>query len=114
MDYIGPFLYEDSELKVIFTAEGRLVKLVDNGIVLWKYEYNLKDHLGNVRAVFAAHDNGQPELMQQTDYYPFGMAMAQQETFKLEELGNKYLYNGKELQEMMDKLISQVMIILIQ
>lgn len=99
VDYIGPFLYEDNDLKCIFTSEGRLVKVNDGANVLWKYEYNLKDHLGNVRAVFAAHSNGMPELMQQTDYYPFGMVMAQQETFNLEEVKNKYLFNGKELQD---------------
>lgn len=99
VDYIGPFLYEDNDLKVIFTSAGRIVKNVDGATVLWKYEYNLTDHLGNVRAVFAAHSNGIPELMQHTDYYPFGMVMEQQETFNLEEVKNRYLYNGKELQD---------------
>jgi len=99
VDYIGSFLYEDNDLKCIFTSEGRLVKIYDGSNVLWKYEYNLTDHLGNVRAVFAAHSNGMPELMQQTDYYPFGLVMDQQETFNLQEVKNKYLYNGKELQD---------------
>ncbi|MFV0267100.1 MAG: DUF6443 domain-containing protein [Draconibacterium sp.] len=99
VDYVGPFLYEDSDLKVIFTPAGRIVKIVDGSNVLWKYEYNLTDHLGNVRAVFAAHSNGIPELMQHTDYYPFGMVMGQQEKVNLEEVKNRYLYNGKELQD---------------
>ncbi len=86
-------------LKVIFTSVGRIVKVGEGSDALWKYEYNLTDHLGNVRAVFAAHDNGIPELMQQTDYYPFGMVMNQQEVLNLEQLQNKYLYNGKELQD---------------
>ena len=99
VDSIGPFLYEDNDLKVIFTSAGRIVKIVDGSNVLWKYEYNLTDHLGNVRAVFAAHNNGIAELMQQTDYYPFGLVMNQQEKVHLEEVKNRYLYNGKELQD---------------
>ncbi len=99
VDYSGPFLYEEEELKVIFTPAGRIVKVVDEGNVLWRYEYNLQDHLGNTRAVFAAHDNGHPELMQTTEYYPFGMVMNQQQLFALEVVENKYLYNGKEIQD---------------
>ncbi|MCH4897174.1 hypothetical protein E0494_10770 [Marinilabiliaceae bacterium JC040] len=55
-----------------------------------KYEYNICDHLGNVRAV--VDDSG--ELLQQNDYYPFGGVMS-----SFGGSDNKYLYNGKELQE---------------
>ncbi len=97
-DYIGPFIYENNELKCIFTSEGRIVPFDNSGNVLYKYEYNLKDHLGNTRVVFAGHGNGKPELMQVTDYYPFGMVMGQQNHFAESELANNYLYNGKEMQ----------------
>ena len=59
---------------------------------------DLKGHLVNTRVVFAGHGNGKPELMQVTDYYPFGMVMGQQNHFAESELANNYLYNGKELQ----------------
>jgi hypothetical protein len=39
VDYIGPFLYEDNDLKCIFTSEGRLVIVNDGANVLWKYVY---------------------------------------------------------------------------
>ncbi|MCK9449975.1 MAG: RHS repeat-associated core domain-containing protein [Bacteroidales bacterium] len=65
----------------------------------WKYEYNLSDHLGNVRIVFAAHSHGQPELMQQTIYYPYGMILHQQNFGGTLDQSNKMLYNGKELQD---------------
>ncbi len=65
----------------------------------WDYEYNLTDHLGNTRVAFSGHSNGKPEVMQKTDYYPFGMVMTQQNTFASGVKGNKYLYNGKELQD---------------
>jgi len=70
-----------------------------NDETFWKHEYNLTDHLGNVRVVFAAHGNGQPELMQQTSYYPFGMTMQQQNFGGEFTQPNKLLYNGKELQD---------------
>ncbi len=65
----------------------------------WKYEYNLSDHLGNVRIVFAAHSHGQPELMQQTIYYPYGMTLHQQNFGGTLDQPNKMLFNGKELQD---------------
>jgi RHS repeat-associated protein len=63
-----------------------------------------------VRAVFAGHANGRPELMKTTDYYPFGMlkrsgnpdlasgVMAQQSFYADTISPNRHLYNGKEVQ----------------
>jgi len=64
---------------------------------LWQYEYNLTDHLGNVRAVFAVTQQGTAQLRQKTDYYPFGMVMNQTNTGTGPQ--NKFLYNGKEIQD---------------
>ncbi|ASB48638.1 hypothetical protein CDL62_05525 [Alkalitalea saponilacus] len=54
------------------------------------YHYFLRDHLCNTRVVV----NQSNTLVQQTAYYPFGMAFS-----KGGSADNKYLYNGKELQE---------------
>ncbi len=67
----------------------------------YSYEYHLKDHLGNTRVAYSdANNNGfidEDEILQVTDYYPFGMR------HEIEGYPNhanqKYLYNGKELQE---------------
>ncbi len=99
LDYSGNFIYEDGELKAIFTSAGRIVPIDIDGSVHYKFEYNLQDHLGNTRVVFSGHSNGQPEVMQVTDYYPFGMVMTQQNYFANGVLSNKYLYNKKELQD---------------
>ncbi len=99
LDYSGNFLYENNELKAIFTSAGRIVPFDNNGNIVYKFEYNLQDHLGNTRVVFSGHSNGQPEVMQVTDYYPFGLVMNQQNYFADGVLSNKYLYNNKELQD---------------
>jgi RHS repeat-associated protein len=99
LDYPGNFLYENNELKTIFTSAGRIIPFDNNGSIVYKFEYNLQDHLGNTRVVFSGHSNGQPEVMQVTDYYPFGMVMNQENYFASGVLSNKYLYNNKELQD---------------
>jgi RHS repeat-associated protein len=59
------------------------------------YEYFLKDHLGNVRVKYTADANSGTLVQQATDYYPFGLTM----TPIVLNNDNKFLYNGKELQE---------------
>ena len=67
----------------------------------YSYEYHLKDHLGNTRVAYSdANSDGfidEDEILQVNDYYPFGMR------HEIEGYPNhanqKYLYNGKELQE---------------
>ncbi len=41
----------------------------------WEYHYELSDHLGNVRAVLREGDGGEQEVVQYSDYYPFGWEM---------------------------------------
>ncbi|MGI6339283.1 MAG: RHS repeat-associated core domain-containing protein [Bacteroidales bacterium] len=94
-DYCGPFVYETvsgtRSLKYIISPEGRVVKNGSN----WDYEYNLTDHLGNVRIVIHKGSNGLAEVVQERHYYPFGMEMS---TLSSDTSTNKYLFNGKELQ----------------
>jgi hypothetical protein len=53
LDYSGNFVYENDELKAIFTSAGRIIPFDNNGNIVYKFEYNLKDHLGNTRVVFS-------------------------------------------------------------
>jgi RHS repeat-associated protein len=96
-NYIGNFVYSGtSTLKFIMTDEGRLVPNGSN----YDSEYFINDHLGNTRVV-VKDNNGKAEVMQESHYYPFGMQM---EGMSYSGLlsgveANKYLYNGKELQD---------------
>ena len=94
-DYIGNFIYENNELKYILTSNGRIV--VDNGT--YNYQYHIKDHLGNTRVTFDATG----KVLQEDSYYPFGMVMNglsyADKSLANNGTENKYLYNGKELQD---------------
>ncbi len=84
--YDGPFHYIGNVLQFIQTAEGRTRKSGSN----FNYEYNLTDHLGNVRASV----NASGSVLQRDGYYPFGL------TFNHSNVSpeNEYKYNGFELQ----------------
>ncbi|QRY57118.1 DUF6443 domain-containing protein [Sphingobacterium siyangense] len=86
--YVDGIQYENGVLKFIQTEEGRILPNGSSYI----YEYFLKDHLGNTRAV--VDQSGTIKQIQ--DYYPFGMEMNQGNA--LNTTSNLYKYNGKEKQ----------------
>ena len=66
-------------------------------------KYTLKDHLGNTRVTFADLNNNNTidpntEINQINHYYPFGLNMEGNWNGASPVAGNKYQYNGKELQ----------------
>ncbi len=96
-DYVGNFIYENGSLKFIITDDGRLLPKEDASG--YEYEYYIKDHLGNTRVTIAENE-GNAEVMQEDHYYPFGMQLGGQSWQNpLQTVANKYLYNGKELQD---------------
>jgi RHS repeat-associated protein len=104
-DYCGTMVYTTecdewsgtSFIKYIMTPEGRIVNSGDDYSPSLSWEYDLKDHLGNVRVVVSpAAQAGYANVLQQTHYYPFGMRMSEISTST--GTSNRYLYNGKELQ----------------
>ncbi|MCI5056108.1 MAG: hypothetical protein MRY83_08370, partial [Flavobacteriales bacterium] len=101
--YIKSFIYEGNDLQSIHFEDGRVVK---NGNS-FQYEYSLKDHLGNTRAIFSDLDqNGEidpdlGEVLQRNHYYPFGLEMdGPWSTVVSNE--NEFKYNGKELEKTFD------------
>ena len=85
--YAGPFHYTNGTLQFMQHAEGRALKSGSH----WTYEYNLTDHLGNVRVTVDEHGS----VVQRDDYYPFGGSFNSWHVSPK----NNYLYQGKEEQQ---------------
>jgi RHS repeat-associated protein len=99
-EYLGPFVHQynmgsTSSLKYIITPEGRIKNTGTNAAPVWSWEYNLTDHLGNVRVVFRPSGTS-TEVMDYNNYFPFGMKMTPYLCQSTTD--NKYQYNGKEQQ----------------
>ncbi len=100
-DYVGNFVYEDGSLKFILTDNGRLVAepVEAPAPISFSYEYNIKDHLGNIR-VTVQDSAGNAVVQQENHYDPFGYTLTGQAyNNPLQLTVNKYQYNGKELQD---------------
>ncbi|MCF2218689.1 RHS repeat-associated core domain-containing protein [Chryseobacterium sp. PS-8] len=99
-DYLDGFQYEENNdgnlsiavLKFVPTAEG-YYDFEKN-----KYIYSYTDHLGNIRVSYFKNTNGSAEVLEENNFYPFGM---KHEGYN-QTAGNpaySYQYNGKELQK---------------
>lgn len=88
-DYVGGIQYTNGLIDFIQTEEGRALP---NGSS-YTYEYFLKDHLGNTRAVIKEDGS----IVQVQDYYAFGREMDAGNQYADSPV-NKYTYNGKEKQ----------------
>ncbi|AZA80831.1 sugar-binding protein [Chryseobacterium lactis] len=65
-----------------------------------QYIYQYKDHLGNVRVSFARNSAGVLEIVDNNDYYPFGMNhLKTGNSFFGQSSFKNYKFGGKELQE---------------
>ena len=106
-DYVGGIEYRTNSsnvmaLEAIYHAEGRITTI--SGTL--KYEYAMKDHLGNTRLMFSDKNSngvitqsGAPEsseVTQENHYYGFGMAMENVWYNTPSVSDNKYTYNAKE------------------
>jgi RHS repeat-associated protein len=101
-EYAGNFIYEDNNLQFFNTAEGYVQKNSNGG---FDYVYQYKDHLGNVRLSYTddPSNRGTPTIIEESNYYPFGLKHKGYNTGGDNSLGNdlaqKWKYNGKELQD---------------
>ncbi len=96
----------------VFHPEGRYfnVNAEVSTTISWRREYNIKDHLGNTRVVITDRDAdgvlditgsaATNEVLQEQHYYAFGLGFegpwVQNDAASRD---NKYLYNGKELND---------------
>ena len=68
----------------------------------YEYVYQYKDHLGNIRLSYT-DNNGTPEMVEENNYYPFGLKHNGYNDEGVSSFGNsvanKWKFGGKELQE---------------
>ena len=102
IDYLDGIQYQQGQIAFIHIGEGR-ARLSGS---TYTYEYDLKDHLGNVRVTFRpkAGDATETtaEVLQQNSYYAYGMPMYGDPANGLHLSyvngeKSKYLYSDKEL-----------------
>jgi len=72
-------------------SEGQLVPAADT----LRFDYYIKDHLGNVRVVF--DENG--DILQQSDYYSFGLSIARDNPVQSENIRENLLRKELNLLE---------------
>jgi len=84
-EYDDGIVFHNGSVAFITTEEGRAIP---NG-GSYSYQYNLKDHLGNSRVSMDAGG-----VLQEDEYYAFGLRNPKYDNSN----GNRYLYNGKEIQ----------------
>jgi RHS repeat-associated protein len=91
-DYIGGIVYHNGTIAFIQTAEGKAS--IPTGGSIFTYTYDVKDYLGNVRASYSKNTSNAAVVVQEDDYYPFGLDRKYYDASN----GNRYLYNNKEQQ----------------
>ncbi|KRD11415.1 hypothetical protein ASE21_06830 [Flavobacterium sp. Root901] len=89
-DYLGGYQYDNGSLKFFPTAEGYVEPVSGS----YKYIYQYKDHLGNIRVSY----DKTLAIKEESNFYPFGL---KQEGYNSVKTGveNKFKYNSKELQD---------------
>ncbi len=85
-----------SVLQFFPTAEGYVNV---TGGTTFNYVYNYTDHLGNVRLSYQKESNGALKVLEENNYYPFGLKHTGYNNTNLANPNYKYKYNGKELQD---------------
>ena len=98
--YLPDLQLRDDDIEAIFHAEGRAVKLATAlQPSSFAFDYNLTDHLGNVRVTFRTADHGgtvpAADVTGEYHYYPFGMAQRGKWEDRADET-MRMRYNGKE------------------
>jgi len=92
-NYLGGFQYKNNVLEFFPMAEGYVKN--DNGLLSYVFQY--KDHLGNIRVSYTKNAQNVAEIIEENNYYPFGLKHQGYNDYVATI--NKYKYNGKELQD---------------
>jgi len=107
-NYVGGIQYEQGAIDFIDTDEGIARKSSAGNTYV--YQYSLKDYLGSTLAVIqpaAASGETTADVLQLTNYYPFGLEYKSNDPALLVSYvngeKNNYLYSGKEEQVGIDE-----------
>ncbi|MBL0684865.1 DUF6443 domain-containing protein [Aquimarina mytili] len=97
-EYAGGAQYKNGDLEFMGQPEG-YVEPSNNGFI---YVYQFVDHLGNIRLSYSdKNDDGsitQEEIVEENNYYPFGLAHRGYNT-AIRGKKHNYKYNNTELEE---------------
>lgn len=105
--YSGNFIYGGNtsgvDLQFIFQPEGYVEP---DGVGGYKYVYQFKDHLGNIRLSYSdSNGNGSvnsSEILEENNYYPFGLkhkGYNNDVSASVNSVASKYMFGGKEYQD---------------
>ncbi|MDR6160276.1 RHS repeat-associated protein [Chryseobacterium sp. SLBN-27] len=94
-DYLGNFQYTVSngvQTSFVLINEEGYFDFVNN-----RYVYQYKDHLGNIRISYTRNQNGVASILEENNYYTFGLKHSGYNIGDITNNKYKPLYNGKEL-----------------
>ena len=99
-EYLDGFQYEATSTTGKFTLGLKFVPTSEGYYDFEKnrYIYSYSDHLGNIRVSYFKNASGSAEVLEENNFYPFGLKHEGYNT----QAGNpsyNYQYNGKELQK---------------
>lgn len=113
-DYFDGYQYKNDKLQFFPTSEGYVDVTFIGTTPHYNYVFNYNDQLGNNRITYGTNSTGYVNILQENNYYPFGMKHnnynMDQATYIETDNGTdigpctpcdkyKYKYNGKELQD---------------
>ena len=99
--YAGNFMYRGGSLDFYFHPEGYVER--DNGS--YKYYYQYKDHLGNIRVTYdnvGSVSSPSASIVGENNYYPFGLqhrGYNDANGTRGSDFANNYMFGGKEFQD---------------
>ncbi len=96
-NYLNGYLYKNGVLQYFPTLEG----YVEPNGSSFKYVYQYKDHLGNIRLSYTKNSTTNTlDVIEENHYYPFGlMHKGYNNLVSTNNPAEKLLFNGKELQD---------------
>jgi len=103
-DYAGNYIYQGGTLQFFGQPEGYVTPDGQGG---YDYVYQYKDHLGNIRLSYVDDGNGGLEIVEENNYYPFGLKHKGYNENGMSSLGNdvaqKWKFGGKEYEDDLEK-----------